>query len=119
MTLLSADPTLEQKDPGRDRSGDSLLLTLRGREKPVWVDVRGPDRAQLEEVRQALGLFPEMVTHCLLSVNAPSVIPMDSALFLVTFLGACTPQGLFVLRALKICVTPDFVLTVHSRSNPT
>jgi Mg2+ and Co2+ transporter CorA len=116
MTLLRANPTPDQEDRSRDQSGDSLLLAVRGQEKPVWVDLRGPDRAQLEEARQALGFSPEVITHCLLPAHTPKVIPVDSALFLVTFLGACAPQRLFVLRALKICVAPDFLLTVHSRS---
>src|SRR5215813_6540145 len=118
MTLPSANLTLTQKDRSRDQPGNPLLLAVRGREKPVWVDLRSPDRAQLEEVRQALGVFPEMVTHCLLPVHTPNVISIDSALFLVTFLGVCTPQSLFVLRTLKIYAAPDFVLTVRSRSSP-
>jgi hypothetical protein len=47
------------------------------------------------------------------------VTPIDSALFLVTFLGAHAPQGLFTLRALKICVAPGFLLTVRGRSSTT
>jgi hypothetical protein len=70
----------------------------------------------LEEVRQVLGFSPEVITHYLLPAHTPKVIPIGSSLFLVTFLGACAPQRLFVLRALKICVAPDFLLTVHSRS---
>jgi len=85
----------------------------------VWVDLRGPDQAQLEEVRQALGFSPEVITHCLRPAHTPKVIPIDSALFMVTFLGAPAPQGLFALRALKICVAPGFLLTVRSRSSTT
>jgi hypothetical protein len=83
------------------------------------VDLRGPDQAQLEEVRQVLGFSPEVITHCLLPAHTPKVIPIDSALFLVTFLGVHTPQGLFALRALKICVAPGFLLTVRGRARTT
>jgi pentapeptide repeat protein/CorA-like Mg2+ transporter protein len=117
MALLSANPTPDHEGRGRGRSEDSLLLALREREKPVWVDLRSPDRTQLEEVRQVLAFPPEVVTHCLLPTHTLKVIPIDSALFLVTFLGACTPQSLCVLRALKIYIAPGFVLTVHSRSS--
>jgi Mg2+ and Co2+ transporter CorA len=95
------------------------VLAARGPEKPVWVDLLGPNREQLEEVRQTLGFSPEVITHCLLPAHTPTVIPIDSALFLVTFLGARAPQGLFALRALKICLAPDFLLTVHGRMSTT
>jgi hypothetical protein len=82
----------------------------------VWVDLLSPTRERLEAVRQTLGFSPEVITHCLLTAHTPKVIPIDSALFLVTFLGARAPQGLFALRALKICVAPGFLLTVRGRA---
>jgi len=85
----------------------------------VWVDLLHPNREQLEEVRQTLGFSPEVITHCLLPAHTPKVVPIDAALFLVTFLGARAPQGLFVLRALKICVAPGFLLTVRGRARTT
>jgi hypothetical protein len=83
------------------------------------VDLLGPNREQLEEVRQTLGFSPEVITHCLLPAHTPKVISIDSALFLVTFLGAHAPQELFALRALKICVAPGFLLTVRGRASTT
>src|SRR5262245_58920260 len=117
MTPLSASATLDREDRSRERAEGSLLLALRGREKPVWIDLRNPDRVQLEEVRQVLDFPPEVITHCLLPVHTLRVTPIDSALFLVTFLGARAPENLFILRALKIYITPDFFLTVHSRAS--
>jgi len=73
----------------------------------------------LEEIRQALGFSPEVITHCLLPAHTSKVIPIDSVLFLVTFLGAHAPQGLFALHALKICVASGFLLTVRGRSSTT
>jgi hypothetical protein len=70
----------------------------------------------LEEVRQTLSFSPEVITQCLLPAHTPKVVPIDSALFLVTFLGALSSQSLFALRALKICVAPSFLLTAHGRS---
>jgi len=140
MTLLNAKPTPDQEDRSGDvpraegmngqppfapsvpssrqeKGTDSFCISAREPEEPVWVDLRGPDRAQLEAVRQTLGFSPEVITHCLLPAHTPKVIPIDSALFLVTFLAARSPQSLFALRALKICVAPDFLLTVHGRSS--
>ncbi len=117
MTRLSAKPPTDQGGHSRDLAGDSSVLAAHGSEEPVWVDLRGPDQAQLEEVRQALGFSPEVITHCLLPAHTPKVIPLDSALFLVTFLGVRSPQSLFALRALKICVASEFLLTVHGRSS--
>ncbi len=142
MTLLSVKSTPDQEDRSGDvtraesmngqppcppsvsssqqeEGADSFSHSARRPEEPVWVDLVGPDRAQLEEVRQALGFSPEVITHCFLPARAPKVIPIDSALFLVTFLGARSPQSLFALRALKICVAPEFLLTVHGRSSAT
>lgn len=98
---------------------DPPVLATREPEKPVWVDLLGPNRDQLEEVRQTLGFSPEVITHCLLPAHTPKVISINSALFLVTFLGAHAPQGLFALRALKICVAPGFLLTVRGRASTT
>jgi Pentapeptide repeats (8 copies)/CorA-like Mg2+ transporter protein len=142
MTLLSVKSTPDQEDcsgevpcpgsvdeqlpcPAIDSSArpeegtDAPVLAVRGPEKPMWVDLLSPNREQLEEVCQTLGFSPEVITHCLLPAHTPKVIPIDSALFLVTFLGACAPQGLFVLRALKICVAPGFLLTVRGRASTT
>jgi Mg2+ and Co2+ transporter CorA len=142
MTLLSVKSTADQEDRSgdvpraesmngqppcppnvsssqREEGADSFFHSARRPEEPVWVDLRSPDQAQLEEVRQALGFSPEVITHCLRPAHTPKVIPIDSALFMVTFLGAPAPQGLFALRALKICVAPGFLLTVRSRSSTT
>src|SRR6266511_4269994 len=63
MTLLSAKPPADQGDHSRDLAEDSPVLAARGPEKAVWVDLLGPDQAQLEEVRQALGFSPEVITQ--------------------------------------------------------
>lgn len=114
MTLLSVKSTPDQEDRSEDvtraesmngqppclpsvsssqqeEGADSFSHSARQPEEPVWVDLVGPDRAQLEEVRRTLGFSPEVITHCFLPAHAPKVIPIDSALFLVTFLGARAP----------------------------
>jgi Mg2+ and Co2+ transporter CorA len=142
MTLLGVKSTPDQEDrsgdvpcPGSvdeqppcpaiassaqpEEGTDPPVLAARGPEQPVWVDLLRPNREQLEKVRQTLGFSPGVITHCLLPAHSPRVIPIDSALFLVTFLGARAPQGLFALRALKICVAPGFLLTVRGRASTT
>src|SRR5207244_7160174 len=68
------------------------VIAARGPEQPVWVDLLSPNRERLEKVRQTLGFSPEVITHCLLPAHTPTVIPIDSALFLVTFLGTYAPR---------------------------
>jgi Mg2+ and Co2+ transporter CorA len=95
-----------------------LLFSELGPEEPAWVDLPGADRAVLEEMQQALGFSPEVITYGLLRYRVAKVIHTDSGLFLVTFLTLPHSSSLFTLWELKMCVSSRFLLTVHRFSSP-
>lgn len=114
---LASSPLLSPVE--QKKNAPPLSLSTSGAEDPVWMDLVSPDQAQLEEVRQKLGVPSEALTHCLLPAHTNKVIPIDSTLFLATFVGVFSPRRGFALRTLKLCVGRGFLLTVHGRVSRT
>jgi hypothetical protein len=85
MTVRNVPCAVEPTSSGGDPTVAPPSSPERRPEPPLWVDLSGPDRTQLAEVQQVLGLSPKMVTACLQRARALTVITGDSTLFLVTF----------------------------------
>jgi Mg2+ and Co2+ transporter CorA len=117
MTMLHVTSAVEPNGCGGDPATDPPNSLRCKPAPPLWVDLSGPDRTQLAEAQQALGLSPEVATACLRRARAMTVSTGDSTLFLVTFVARRAAGGLFGVHALKICVTPRGLLTVHGRAS--
>lgn len=115
MTLLSTTSPVGQEDDQGSLRKDPAVLFVPGPEDPMWVDLYDPDPTRLEEVRQQLGLSPEVITACFRHSRSSTVTCIDSVLVLGTFFAHLVSHSLFSLQELKICVTPHILLTLHGR----